>query len=916
MTRQGLSMHGVAAVLAAIFVAGCSGSDGAQGPQGPEGVQGPQGGQGPAGSDATAYGTLAGTVKDSYGNLVGGATVSVPVTNDTPITTTTAADGSFSVAIPTGARTASFSASGYVTFSQTVDPKPAKTLTINVLLNPTSGARFAVNVAAAAVTSAKGAGSTWKLTPTVNVFDPALKNQPVTYAWSLVSGPTPTWDTQSNSTTAITLASGAAFKAAIAQIAAPNFKPNADEGIPVVDRYQVLPVSYEQANSQGNATKVKVTVTIGSASYDGNATVTATLPYKQSTGLSNVPVNTPVILQGQFPFTVAPKASWSWSVTGPNGAVAVNDASTPYPDFVPTTAGPYVVNEGGTSAVLTVIAGTYQGVMTGPGAAAGCGCHSATVNMWKATGHKEVIWAGIEEARPGGHYAATCTPCHTAGNGLTGAGGYADKIVAPNLVPDFATTLQGNILAEQLYWKMYPAGAPLTGVQCENCHGPQASDGHTTADAGVGTVRISYSSNICATCHARAPTHGRFPQWNTSAHASFATFTFNAATDGSLTNTCACCHSAQGFAAYRAILPTANGDRSKTVLPAGLSVSNAQPITCQTCHVAHDEGDAGQVEWTGLAKVGPTEGSTYMLPSGFAADGVGKGALCIACHNSRAGYSTSGLVGPYLHEDGDPKYGALTSYGAPHEACQGDVLMGRNGYWLGAQYLGSPNTRSKHSYLTDTCVTCHMELTDPHPTLGSAGQMRHDFVATPNVCNKCHTSYSTEAIQAAFSERYEDLRSAVGTAILKLEYNGAIPVGTSAKLVANRSGQVDVTDSTGIHRWFISTRMQQDAFVWDPNYPGTTQAVSGCTPPALNADGLWVADCTGFLTGAQGYTGAGLDPALSATGVSATGFNASVAKGLWNAVLVQDDASKGVHNPAFTFEILDRTIQNVSVFAK
>jgi hypothetical protein len=914
MTRQGFSLHGFAAALAAaIFAVGCAGSDGAQGPQGPQGTQGP------AGADATAYGTLAGTVKDAFGNVVAGATVSVPVTNDTAITTATAADGSFSVAIPTGARTATFSASGYVSFSLTVDPKPAKTTTVNVLLNPASGARFSVNVAAAAVSSAKGAGSTWKLTPTVNVFDPALKGQPVTYAWALVSGPTPAWDSQTNSTTAITLASSAAFKARIAQIAAPNFKPNPDEGTPVVDRYQVLPVSYEQANSQGNATKVKVTVTIGGVSYDGNATVTATLPFKQSTGLANVPVNTPVILQGQFPFTPVPKASWSWTVTGPDGApIAVNDAATPYPDFVPTTAGSYLVSEGGTPNVLKVIAGTYQGVMTGPGAATGCACHASSgiVATWMGTGHKEVIWAGIEEARPGGHYASTCTPCHTAGNGLTGAGGYADKIASPYPAPDFATTLQGNVLAEQLYWQLYPAGAPLTGVQCENCHGPQASDGHTLADAGVGTIRISYSSNLCATCHARAPTHGRFPQWNTSAHASYATFTFNAAADGSLANTCACCHSAQGFAAYRAILPTANGDRSKTVLPAGLSVSNAQPITCQTCHVAHDEGDAGQVEWTNLAKVGPTEGSTYMLPSGFAADGVGKGALCIACHNSRQGYSSSGLVGPYLHEDGDPKFGTLTSYGAPHEACQGDVLLGRNGYWLGAQYTGSPSTRSKHSYIGDTCVTCHMALTDPHPTLGSAGQMRHDFVATPGVCNKCHTSYSTESVQAAFSDRYEDLRTAVGTAILNLKFNGAIPTGTTAKLVANRSGQVDVTDATGPHRWFISTRNAQDAFVWDPNYPATTQAVSGCTPPALSADGLWVANCTGYLAGAPGYTGANLDPALSATSVSATGFNASVAKGLWNAVLVQDDASKGVHNPAFTFEILDRTIQNVGVFAK
>jgi hypothetical protein len=422
---------------------------------------------------------------------------------------------------------------------------------------------------------------------------------------------------------------------------------------------------------------------------------------------------------------------------------------------------------------------------------------------------------------------------------------------------------------------------------------------------GVGGRRLSYSASVCATCHARAPKHGRFPQWARSGHASFATFTFNSAADGTLANTCACCHSAQGFKAYRAILPTANGNRSLTTLPAGLDLSNAQPITCQACHDSHAEGDASQAEWGNLAKVGPTEGSTWMLPSGFAATGVGKGALCIACHNSRQGISGGA---PFLHEDGDAKFGTLTSYGAPHEAAQGDVLLGRNGYWLGVDRYDSPRTRSKHSYITDTCVTCHMELTTPDLTLAEAGQTRHDFKATPDVCNKCHTAYSTESVQAAFDERLTDLKRSVGRAILRLKYDDAIPAGTSAVLVANRSGQVDVTSGGVTQRWFINDKSGQDAFLFDPS----GAEVQGCGTIVAGAT-----SCTGFLHGAPGVSAivGGGNAALDGS-VSASGVNGVVAKALWNTVLVQDDASRGVHNPSFAFEVIDASLVHVGSFAK
>ncbi|MGC4000904.1 MAG: carboxypeptidase regulatory-like domain-containing protein [Anaeromyxobacter sp.] len=893
------------------MLAGCSGSDGAIGPTGPTGPTGP------SGNDASAYGTLVGTVTDTFGNDVAGATVSYLVGTD-KVSATTDANGAYSIDLAPGSRTLTWAATGYAAYAQAVEAAPTQTVTLDVRLNPANGARAVVIAARTDTTSPVVPGTTVTLNANLVAFDPDLQDQAVTYQWTVLSGPPVTFNDATAKSPTATLADRASFKNRAVELAVPHLKLSPDEPALNQDRYQVVPFSYEQALTFAPLTKFKVVATVGGKSFSSTVSVNVTgIPVVPTTGLANVPINAPVVLQGQFPFKtdegeyVWPlRTDYAWTVTGPGGEVTLNDPNGPFPDFTPATAGDYVVSEGG-SVVLTVHAGTYDGIMAGPGAVVStCGaCHSGVsvpnpFPEWLETGHKEVMFAGIMEPLPDGHYAKTCTPCHTVGNGRTGSGGFADAMASEN--PDFAS-LQGDLNAEEHFFARYPASGRLAGVQCENCHGPQMgneehANGNIWTDAE--TSRITYSASVCATCHARAPKHGRYTQWITSSHANKATVTFNSNEEtGALSNSCACCHSAQGFAGYRSILPTANGDRSLTPLPAGLNIYNAQPITCQTCHNSHHEGDLSVAESENLATVGPTEGATYMLPSGFAATGVGKGALCIACHNSRQGINGGK---PYLHEDGDVKFGTLASYGAPHEAAQGDVLMGRNAYWLGAATYNSPATRSKHSYITDTCVTCHMELTTLDLSVAEEGQTRHDFKATPDVCNKCHGEYSTESVQAAFAPRLAQVKAAVGQAILRLKYNDAIPAGTTAVLVANRQGQVDVTDATGTHRWFLSNRANNDAFLVDPN---TGELVSGCVGTET------LATCTGFLAGAPGVAAIGSSATQDAT-VSATGVNGVVAKALWNTVLVQDDASKGVHNPSFSFEVMDQTLVHIASFTK
>ncbi len=867
------------------------------------------------GTNASASGTISGKVVDTFANNVAGATVTTTVGSDT-VTATTDANGVYSMTLASGIRTFAFSATGYTTYSQSMEAVPGKTTTLNCTLNPTGPA--AVTAARTDTTSPVLPGSQITLSAKVFKFDPALASATPTYTWSVVSGPAVTFDNANSATPTVTLASAAAFKKTLVELASPLYKVNPDEPPVNIDRYKVVPFSYDQAISQGNTTKLKVTATVGAKTYTAVVSVAAKIPAVPSTGLQNVPINQPVVLQGQFPFKntdgtyVFPQRStWSWSVTGPV-PVTVNDASTAYPDFTPTASGTYVVSEGGLVR-LTVYAGTYTGMMTSaatPDPACN-GCHSAKVTTWLQTGHKAVLFSGIMEPLPDGHYAFTCTPCHSVGNGATGSNGFADAAAAEKLT-DFAR-LQGDKNAEVDFWKSNPKSAALAGVQCENCHGPQANSGQhqvsKASDPSVGNSRVSFSSNTCATCHARAPRHGRFPQWQKSGHASLATVTFNSNPDGTLANTCACCHTAQGFKAYRAILPGNTGNRGLTVLPASLTIYNAEPISCPACHASHNEGSSKvaangntyqDVNSANLATVGPDSSSTYMLPSGFAANGVGKGALCIACHNSRQGYNAAAGKAD-LHEDGTSiaAFATLANYGAPHEACQGDVLMGRNAYWMGTNRYNSPQTRSKHSYIADSCVTCHMELTTLDLTLALPGQTRHDFKATLDVCNKCHTSYSGKSIQTTFDIKLLLVKQAIGAAIVNLKTN-MTPAGVTAVLVANRSGMVDVTTGGVTRRWFINNKTGQDAFLADPNNGGAL--VQGCTGNTA------LADCTGYLAGAPGIAA---NP--NAT-VSLTGVNGIIAKALWNTVLVQDDASRGIHNPAFTFEVLDNTYMHASSF--
>jgi formate-dependent nitrite reductase cytochrome c552 subunit len=401
-------------------------------------------------------------------------------------------------------------------------------------------------------------------------------------------------------------------------------------------------------------------------------------------------------------------------------------------------------------------------------------------------------------------------------------------------------------------------------VQCENCHGPNGSEAHNNA-ADLGAARISLASEVCGVCHGRPTNHGRYQAWVVSGHANVS----EGASDHLRTASCGGCHSGQGALAWFEQLDGGNPTRTidaATWTALGLTLENTQSVTCAVCHVPHNPGKAmldnvlieEDTTLTEAQKEAALQklsvrimDDTAMLPAGFQAIGVGNGALCITCHNSRNGEFTYGTPTVYtgqfgLHEDGDVLWGAapawkdadktLGGYAAPHEAAQGDVLLGRNGYFV-------QGVRAGHADIGDSCVTCHMKLSKAPTNLTSATASNHTFKASAEICADCHGEAvpNAEHLATAIEAELQALKTAMEKAVTRLKGDGVA---------------VTVT-------------------------PGRS--------PKVTPEGGVEGNLADYLA-----------------------FNETLAKANWNYTLIHADASKGAHNPKFAHDVLFRTTQKVN----
>jgi hypothetical protein len=201
-------------------------------------------------------------------------------------------------------------------------------------------------------------------------------------------------------------------------------------------------------------------------------------------------------------------------------------------------------------------------------------------------------------------------------------------------------------------------------------------------------TNISIQHDDCSTCHGDPPQYGQRAQWQESGHSNLAL-----AQELGTSASCTRCHSSQGFQLWLKqgnVDPTlgiqgTNGTATAAEMAAmGFTVDKVEPQTCTTCHDPNGKGGNLRVV-----------NDTPLLAAGYKATDMGKGAICVMCHNSRTNIRD---------------WTASIGYGLPHGSVQGDVLLGQNVYLVANKSQRSPMA------VKDTCVTCHM---GPEPSTDS-----------------------------------------------------------------------------------------------------------------------------------------------------------------------------------------------------
>ncbi|HET9552249.1 MAG TPA: carboxypeptidase-like regulatory domain-containing protein [Anaeromyxobacteraceae bacterium] len=872
MSRATRRLAGALLVLAPLALAACkgsSGNDGAPGPTGPTGPTGPSGGPG------ASTGTFTGTV------TIAGVTPAVPLTGvavtitpapATPVTTDVS--GTYSVDLPVGVYTVTWSTNDFTSQTASVSVTAGQLARQDVALVPTTPVVVRLNVIGDAVI-----GGALDATAAVTPLDGSSVDT-ASYAWSSTRVGV-TFATPAGIASHVQLPTLAGFKATlfkvldISPLGNVDINPNAanEDGSPfqagLQDRFQVQAINDFDLESTGAITlafQVKTT----SGTYTGTTTVTVPLPWRVATGQAQVPLGEPVVVHGKK--LVAPQTAWAFTLTDPLGADAtslLDDPASQHPVFTPTVKGVYTLTETNSATSIPIGAGAWVGALdaaatlaaldpvTGQGNPVGSSactaCHRPSgfapdkFTPWSQSGHAQIL---TQNLNAGDHYAEACFDCHTVGFN-TGAtnNGVDEQAAYPTMLADLFAG--GSPVPNPLNWKKlvttYPAVAHMSNVQCESCHGPNDVDGHGGGTAAEKARRVTLDAGVCGRCHGEPARHGRYQEWQVSGHANFTVAVaegFNAAVPPAaptIRTSCASCHTAQGALLYFAQLQGGNASRtltaaSVTTLQATLTPSTVQPQTCAVCHDPHDPGTNSSIPNDVHPRI---NGDTPLLPGGFAAIGVGKGAVCIACHNSRNGEAVAGSGIVALHEDGDPTFGTLTAYAAPHEACQGDVLMGRNAYYV-------QGVRSAHSNIANTCAACHMESVPPPPGLGYPGQTNHTFAANLTICSKCHGAFDGAALQASVVAELAALQHAVEAAIVRVYQPGATVV-----FLPGRVPQVTINGAAAVN---LSTVV-----------------------PAANTVNTDI-----------------------------------LAKANWNYSLIHDDFSKGVHNPSFAHDVMFRTTAKVN----
>jgi len=806
---------------------------------------------------------------------IAGATVAIG-----PFAIPTDMTGSYAEELPAGDYAVDVTAPNFTPSSKTITLLPRVDTTLDVSLMPVVPVRVSAVVSGEPVP-----GASLNAIAKVEIFDGSAVES---YAWTQTNSVAVGIDPPDQANTTITLASRAAYKEQIVvlleepPIGEDELPPNVElpesgsvGGIP--NRFQVLSVD-PFALEEAALVVVKVTVETSSGTYTAEAPIHAELPWMTSTGVHNVPVGVPVLLHGRDHVdldgdgfddaTGADIATYDWTLTPPGGSVAqLLDPTSQNPDFTPDVSGLYTLAvtdttraPGNEVITLQTYAGTWSGAITGQDAngrplAENCtDCHDGDYapdkfTPWAQSGHAEIFTTNLDTST---HYGESCFGCHTVGfqpgidnGGIDEASDYGDFLAAGLLNKPGDNWTQ--VLSE------FPNTAQLANIQCENCHGPQRGGAHRK-----GATRVDLGSGVCGTCHGEPLRHARYQQWQLSAHANY-----ELAVDEGQSGSCSRCHTANGFLTWLPVLLGEQPGDPTADIAVSWSADETHPQTCVTCHDPHNPGSTTGIGTDATVRI---SGNTPPLIAGFTAIGVGRGAICMTCHNSRRGLRNDATYGEIA--------GTSEVTRAPHGSTQADVVMGQNAY------LVATGVRGKHSLITDTCVNCHMVKTPPPDLLAyQLGGTNHTFAASTAICSTCHgEEFDAEGVQGGIDATLAALETAITEAIRAI-MEEQIAAGNSIDL----GGEALVGDSAEILTIAFGESHGRQAI--------TVMLVGGVTVGPVAVSDVDV-----------------VDPMSNVLGMLYDFADARLIKSGWNWNLIHNDSSRGVHNPSFAFGVLDASI--------
>jgi Cytochrome c554 and c-prime len=841
-SRKGHPLWIAGMLAVGLLMGGCSdGSDGADGLDGQDGA------------DGASTAQVSGTVVNAITNApIAGVTVET--TPAVPgVVLVTDANGRFSGELPIGPYTLACQAANYNQCTEEISVVAGVPVTADMAMEPTKPVMISVTAPPAGV----GPGDTFALTVTPTIMDGSTVSS---ILWKQSASAQATIEDPTSATTNITLGSEAAYKDEL-------FKH-----VERLDRWMVVGVSPLALEEAAHAA-FTVTVTTTNGTYSAVVEVNAELDFATvSPGLRAVPKGVVVLLNGKE------QASYDWTLVVPSGTATLHDATTRNPWFVPDVSGKYtlsVTDTTGAPVVVTldIYSGTWIGGISGQDADGRpnmfCAyCHNEQVDLWKQSGHAEIL---KDNLNTGGHYSDACFSCHAVGynkdadnEGFDDANDYV-AFYNNMFGGHYSTPDPGNwdyMLAT------FPYSAQKANVQCENCHGPNDTLAHQNDE--ISKERVNLSSDVCGTCHGEPPRHGRFQQWEDSAHANY-----ELAIDEGMSGSCAKCHTANGFIAWQPILASGNDGPAGSSPKVTWSQEDVHPQTCTTCHDPHAVGTT-----TGEGTNAPMriQGDTYELMSGFTAYSVGKGAICMQCHNSRRGLR---------NEENWPTTSASDPDRAPHLGTQADVVMGQNAYFVEIGFRGP------HGFIDDTCVKCHMSLTDPPEEFSyQKGGTNHTFEASGEICSECHGAFTVDNVQDITERTAEVLHETIVES-LYLEIARQIGLGN----VVLVSGYA-TADEQGSRSLIIDSMDDVSAIEFSESHGRQSMEITVIGLPVYHV---------------QMHGGTDIRPSddpNTATGNSLyeTDGGKVIARAGWNYLLFHADGSHGVHNPRFAGLALEGAI--------